>query len=390
VKPQKRVRRSLDSYSKGHLFEEVVGKYFQYLGYRVERNVVRVGYSGARHEIDVLIVKGDVVGVVEAKNYSKPIPKEWIIKAHHVAKDVGATEVYVVSANGFTEDAAKTADILGVKLLDLNEMAEVVDRVREKSNVDNLYLKPAYKPGEAVVFADKFALRKLFIKTENPTEVELIYAPLYYVEGIYTYVEEEGLILKKEVERRREVGFYVSAVNGGLVIYGRGRINTVVIPPLVSDEMKLLNILGYYEDATLNDLLEETGWSRNKLARILNMLIEKGLVEEGEEIGKNRRTRKTYNSILPSIEDLEESSSGLLDINNLENGIPNNALDAKVGINHVKSIIEKLYDMEVNNVKVIYVPLYKVKMEKENSTAYRFIYLAGWINEPTEATALIH
>lgn len=65
------------------MFEEVVEKYFQYLGYRVERNVVKTGYSGAKHEIDVLIVKGDTIGVVEAKNYSKPIPKEWIIKAHH-------------------------------------------------------------------------------------------------------------------------------------------------------------------------------------------------------------------------------------------------------------------------------------------------------------------
>jgi len=385
----RRSRRGMDSYSKGHLFEEVVEKYFQYLGYRVERNAVKTGYSGARHEIDVLITKGDTVGVVEAKNYNKPIPKEWIIKAHHVAEDIGAKEVYVVSANGFTEDAVKTADILGVRLLDLNQMAEVVERVRAETSIENLYVEPVYKPGEAVLFADKFASRKLLVKTETPTEVELVYAPLYYIEGVYTYIEEEGLIFKKEVERRREIGFYASAVNGGLVLYEEGVVDAVVIPPLVDDEIELLKILEDYEEASVSDLIEETGWSRSKLSRILGSLIDKELIEEREEVGENGRARKMYSSLLPSIEDLEENSSNLLNPGNIRKGKPSNTLDARVSLNHVKYMVEKLYDMEVNNIKIIHVPLYKVKMEKKNKEAYRFIYLAGWIHAPVEATALV-
>jgi len=381
-------KRGVESYSKGHLFEEVVEKYFKYLGYRVERNVVKTGYSGARHEIDVLIVKGDTIGVVEAKNYSKPIPKEWIIKAHHVAKDIGASEVYVVSAKGFTEDAVKTASILGVKLLDLNEMAEVVKRIREVANVEAQHLRPAYGSQEAIVYADRFASRKLFIKIENPIEAELIYVPLYYVEAIYTYIEVEGLIFKKEVKRHRKVGFFVSALNGGLVLYEKGSISTIAIPSLTDSETNLINVLRNYEAVTLNELIEKTGWSRNKLVRALNALVEKGLVKESER-SEGKKTVKIYRPALPSVEVLEESSRVLLGSNKLESGTPDKALEPRIGVNHVKMLIEKLYGVEVANAKIIYMPIYKVKMEKTDQSAYRFIYLAGWITEPIDAAALI-
>jgi len=418
VRTKRRARRSLERYKKGHLFEEVVEKYFQQLGYGVKRNVVKTGYSGARHEVDVLITKGDVVGVVEAKNYSKPIPKEWIIKAQHVAKDIGATEVYVVSAKGFTEDAEKTAEILGVKLLDLNEMAEIVRRVREESEVvEKLYVKPAFKPQEAMVLAEKFAARRLFTKVESPADAKLVHVPVYYIEGVHTYVEEEGVIIRREVERHREVRIYVSAVNGGLVVYGRDAIDAVVIPPLSDDEIELLKVLGDYEDATVDDLLEETSWSRSKLTRVLNKLVEKELVDveerpigEEEELTRvldklievgldidveetggrsRRRPIRVYNSVLPSIEELEETGIGLVDIDSAMRGTPDDALNSKISINHVKPLVERLYDMEVKTVRMVYLPLYKIKMEKGRTEAYRFIYLAGWIGKPLDATALV-
>jgi len=391
-KENKARKRGSESYSKGHLFEEVVEEYFTNLGYKVERNVIKTGYSGANHEIDVLITKGDTIGVVEAKNYSKPIPKEWVIKSHHVAKDIGASEVYVVSAKGFTEDAKKTADILNVKLLDLNEMAEVVKRIKEKSETANIeiqYLKPAYGSHKAIEYADKFASRKLFSKTENPTEAELLYVPIYYVKADYTYIEEEGLIFKKEIERHREVSFVINGLDNGLLLYDKSAISTIPIPPLTDSEISLINILWDYEDATPSELIEETRWNRNKLTRTLNELIEKGLVDEKENI-EGKKKVKLYNLTLPSVEELEESSEALIGTNKPYNGIPNNILEAKVGINHVKMLIEKLYDLEVTNVKMIYVPVYKVKMEKVDGSAYRFIYFAGWIDNPVDATELIN
>lgn len=115
---RKRVRRvrrvvkrktTISQHEKGHLFEDVVERYFQLLGYRVAKNVRIRGFSGAIHEIDVLIEKNGVKGVVEVKNYSEPIPKEWIMKANGIAKDIGTSEVYVVSSSGFTHDAVKVA-----------------------------------------------------------------------------------------------------------------------------------------------------------------------------------------------------------------------------------------------------------------------------------------
>jgi Holliday junction resolvase-like predicted endonuclease len=64
-------------YEKGHLFEVVVAKFFEYKGYEVKKNERFRGASGAVHEIDVALYKGGkLVGVVEAKNYDKPVPKE--------------------------------------------------------------------------------------------------------------------------------------------------------------------------------------------------------------------------------------------------------------------------------------------------------------------------
>ena len=384
-------KRGSESYSKGHLFEEVVEEYFKYLGYKVERNVIKTGYSSANHEIDVLITKGDTIGVVEAKNYSKPIPKEWVIKAHHVAKDIGSSEVYVVSAKGFTEDAKKTADVLNVKLLDLNEMAEVVKRIKEKgetSNIETLYLKPVCESSKAIDFANKFATRRIFSKTENPTETKLLYVPIYYVKAIYTYVEEEGFIFKNEVERYREVSLGVNALNNELLVYDGSVINTIPIPPLTDDEISLINLLWDYEDVTLNELIEKTKWNRNKLTRILNKLIKQDLVDVSEDFEDEKKV-KLYNLTLPSIEELEENIKALIGNNKPYNEIPSNVIGAKVGVNHIKMLIEKLYDLEVTNVKMIYVPVYKVKMEKVDGSAYRFIYLAGWIDKPVDATELM-
>jgi len=263
-----------------------------------------------------------------------------------------------------------------------------VKRIREVANVEAQHLRPAYGLQEAVVFADKFALRNLFIKTESPTEVELIYVPLYYVEAIYTYIEVEGLIFKKEVKRHRKVGFCVSALNGGLVLYEKGSISTIAIPSLTDSETNLINMLWSYEAVTLNELIEKTGWSRNKLVRTLNALVEKGLVKESER-SEGKKTVKIYRLALPSVEVLEESSRVLLGSNKLESGTPDKALEAKIGVNHVKMLIEKLYGVEVADVKIIYMPIYKVKMEKTDRSAYRFIYLTGWITEPIDAIALI-
>jgi len=46
------------------------------LGYTVRKNQRLTGVSGARHEVDVVLERnGQIVGVVEAKNYNRPVPR---------------------------------------------------------------------------------------------------------------------------------------------------------------------------------------------------------------------------------------------------------------------------------------------------------------------------
>jgi len=51
-------------------------------------------------------------------------------------------------------------------------------------------------------------------------------------------------------------------------------------------------------------------------------------------------------------------------------------------------VVEELYDLEVRAVSLLYVPTYRVKMEKKDGS-YRFIHLAGWLEQPTLADALV-
>jgi len=66
------------------------------------------------------------------------------MKIHEVARDVGAREAYVVSASGFSEDTVKVAGILGVKLLDLDEMAREVERLEASRALKEYFMAPAY------------------------------------------------------------------------------------------------------------------------------------------------------------------------------------------------------------------------------------------------------
>jgi len=207
--PKRRVRRirrvvkrkALTQYEKGHLFEDVVERFFQQLGYKVEKNAKIRGYSGAVHEIDVLISKHGVNGVVEVKNYDKPIPKDWVMKASNVAKDIGATEVYVVSASGFTPDAVKVAEVLDVKLLNINDMMKELKRATDITTLPTFYARPGVKPRTVKEHASRYVMKKLFKPVEEVSEVELLYYPFYVFESEYTYVEETGVLFTREIEK---------------------------------------------------------------------------------------------------------------------------------------------------------------------------------------------
>ncbi|MEM4815972.1 MAG: restriction endonuclease [Desulfurococcaceae archaeon] len=191
------VKKPVTSYEKGHLFEDVVEKYFQLQGYSVEKNARVQGLSGTVHEVDVLIRKANTMGVVEAKNYAKPVPKEWVMKVHNVAKDIGATEVYVVSASGFTPDASKVAEVLGVKLLSLDDMVKELKRSMDMETLPTYYVKPRFSEKVVRRHSSEFVEKKLFKgPVERVGDIELLYYPFYLFDVEYTYVEEKGILFK--------------------------------------------------------------------------------------------------------------------------------------------------------------------------------------------------
>jgi hypothetical protein len=201
-------------YEKGHLFEVVVAKFFEYKGYEVKKNERFRGASGAVHEIDIALYKrGKLLGVVEAKNYDKPVPKEWVMKIYNVGVDVGASEYYVVSATGFTEDAIKVAWVMGVQLLSLDDLAREVERFEGLSKLPLYHLKPLFKPSTAVEYASRHARKKLFKTMEEPGDVDLFYAPFYLLEAEYAYVEKHGILFTREYEVRKRVKLLASAVS---------------------------------------------------------------------------------------------------------------------------------------------------------------------------------
>ena len=108
------------AFDKGRHLEQEIARVLEAGGYAVSRNLVREGRSGARHEIDVFGEKSDGLTVyslvVECKAWAKPINKDVVAKAHHVAGDIGAHKVIVVGLEGATVGAEQTATQLGVEL----------------------------------------------------------------------------------------------------------------------------------------------------------------------------------------------------------------------------------------------------------------------------------
>jgi len=363
------------------LFETVVAKFFEYRGYSVSKNVRIRGASGATHEVDVVLERGGrIVGVAEAKNYDRPIPKEWVMKIYEVARDVGAQEVYVVSASGFTEDTVKMAKLLGVQLLSLDDMTREVERADGVSQLPRAYAKPTYGKRRAEDYASKHVRKRLLKPIEEVADVSLVYVPFYLVEGEYVYVEERGLIFTREYEVRRRVRLLALAGGSSLLYCEEGFCELVEAPLLSDDEAKLLSVmLELGEGVHYNDLEEETGWSRSKLYKVVNSLVEKELVEAEED----EEGRKVFTATFPSLDKFDESAKMVLEGASLVEGVPSNGevREPTMPPSSIKVLLKRLFDVEVKEMKILYLPVYRVKLESLADETYRYICLLSSIED---------
>jgi hypothetical protein len=113
---------------RGRALEARVAEFFAHHGYRVRRNVLMEGRSGASHEIDVLAEKDDALTTfrvaVECKAWALPAGKEVVAKLAFVLRDLGLDKAIVVSLRGVSSGAAATAAELGVEAWGPAELGE--------------------------------------------------------------------------------------------------------------------------------------------------------------------------------------------------------------------------------------------------------------------------
>lgn len=331
---------------------------------------------------------GRLVGVVEAKNYSKPVPKEWVAKIHAVAKDLGVREAYIVSASGFSDDAVKVAEITGVKLFNLDDMIRNINVARARHSYPVYHVEPPYSTREVKEIAEKYATRRLFKPTEKPGEVTLVYLPFYMLQAVHKVTVEEGLLFKREVEKLQKIIFLSPAFEEGVFLVDEEGGYVQEIPALDDDEVKLLNVLMESDEPLdYKELEDETGWSRQKVSRILQKLVELGLVEEEEEETESGRVKKVFYATAPTLDDLVEAGEAILcGEEDLREGQPGEDLSypIKVDADVVLRKLKKLYGEEINRVErvaVVYIPAYRVKMLSLSDDTFRYIYLLAGCEE---------
>jgi DNA-binding transcriptional regulator GbsR (MarR family) len=153
----------------------------------------------------------------------------------------------------------------------------------------------------------------------------------------------------------------------------------VELPNLTEEEAELLKIMmGVDDEITYSDLEEETGWNRSKLYRLVNSLVDKGLVETGDDEG-----RKVFTPIFPLLDDFADTVGELVEENDLEEGPPAEAkvLEAKYPVSNIKALVKRIFDVDVKDVKLVYLHIYRVKMESTEDETYRYLCLLAIVED---------
>ena len=117
----------------GRALEERIEAFLSSSGYLTERNVVREGRSGGRHEVDVLASKADGIAefsvMVECKAWSQPIEKDVVSKVAYVMGDLGLNKGIIVSLAGWRAGAEQAARELGIDLWDSTDLERYLGQV---------------------------------------------------------------------------------------------------------------------------------------------------------------------------------------------------------------------------------------------------------------------
>ena len=356
----------IDRRLKGKTLEDLAEYYFSLRGFTYTRNARVRGASGAVHEVDILLrtAKGNIV--VEVKNHSRPLPKEVVMKAFEVARDIGAHGAVVVSASGFTEGAKRVAFSLGVELLTLDDILSYIEAAEAGGNA--IFLAQRLTREGLEVEARRRARRRLLlIPVESPEWLGCIYAPMYYLEG--------RILLGGRDPRFLDVDTAFSAVTGLPLALRQGRLAEVaqrssLLPPEVAEEYRRLagSTLSRRDYVAAHG---ERAWRR--LERSLRRL---GLVET---ISARPKTVRVIDD-RARLEELEEAAATLLAP---KAGGPKGCalLEPRYSPGAVAGLARRLYGVRVRSYRSIYAPMAAFRMRGRDGS-YRFLLLTAWTPKP--------
>lgn len=346
--------------------EDLVEEMLRLRGFRYERNVRLRGRSGSLHEVDFIVYTGEGPVLYEVKNLEKPAPKEVVIKAYEVARDIGASSVVVISSSGFTESAVKVARSLGVNLLDLEGLLELVEASRFHGNA--IYLERKLDDVTAQRFAEKTLKRRFFFfKIERITRSRCVYVPFYYFEGSFKMGES--------VYRRMVA--VASALSGlPLAVIGNALMEAARRAALVP--LDLLPLYAKMAGKTVKSSEASSLYGEARWRRLLSILEGVGLAER---ISRRPLTVKVVDD-KPRLDYIEKAAS-LFIVKAAH--IPSrdcSIVEARLSPGASRALLSGLYEFNAEREVLVYAPVYVFQAEEIRKPIYRLIYLTGWLRKP--------
>ncbi|MEM3516905.1 MAG: restriction endonuclease [Candidatus Aenigmatarchaeota archaeon] len=189
---------------KGRELESKIERFFQFNGYKTQRNVILEGKSGGKHEVDVLAEKSNGVTtfrlMVECKAWDKPIEKDVVLKVSYILRDLGLNKAIIVSLKGWRMGAEKSAKELGVELWGQDEIEEKLGRIAI-AELETIKFKKIVKGFPQIVKEEQI---KPIIESESKGIIgfgreEIVWSKLVWLPSYLfqiSYSREEGVIRK--------------------------------------------------------------------------------------------------------------------------------------------------------------------------------------------------
>jgi restriction system protein len=117
----------------GVQFEYFLKLIFSQKGYKVQTTKVTGDYGA-----DLVMTSGDKKIVVQAKRYSKRVGIKAIQEVVSSIAYYKATEGWAVTNNEFTDAAVQLAKANGIKLIERNELIDMISQLDEKQTTDSV------------------------------------------------------------------------------------------------------------------------------------------------------------------------------------------------------------------------------------------------------------